>query len=68
MRKRGELDGLSNLTAFADQLEEACIETLGDGIMTKDLVSLVIPGTKVTAVNSLEFIRAIRERLERRLA
>ena len=68
LRKRGELDGLSDLTAFADQLEEACIETLGDGIMTKDLVSLVIPGTKVTSVNSLEFIRAIRERLERRLA
>lgn len=68
LRKRGELDGLSDLTAFADKLEDACIETLGDGIMTKDLVSLVVPGTKVTAVNSLEFIRAIRERLERRLA
>ena len=68
LRKRGELDGLSDLTAFADKLEDACIETLGDGIMTKDLVSLVVPGTKVTAVNSLEFIRAIREHLEKQLA
>ncbi len=68
LRKRGELDGLADLVNFADQLEGACIDTLGDGIMTKDLVGLVVPGTKATAVNSAEFIAAIRERLEKRLA
>ena len=68
LRKRGELDGLSDLVNFADQLEAACIDTLNDGIMTKDLVGLVIEGTNVTAVNSAAFISAIRERLERRLA
>ncbi len=68
LRKRGELDGLDDLMAFADHLEGACIDTLNDGIMTKDLVGLVSEGTKVTAVNSAAFIAAIRERLERRLA
>ncbi len=68
LRKRGELDGLSDLVSFADHLEGACIDTLNDGIMTKDLVGLVSEGTKVTAVNSAAFIAAIRERLEQRLA
>ena len=67
LRKRGELDGLAALVAFADDLEGACIDTLNDGIMTKDLVGLVEPGFSATAVNSLDFIRAIRTRLEKRL-
>ena len=70
LRKRGELDGLSDLMAFADKLEAACIQTLDDGIMTKDLTGLVIPEAKdsVKAVNSKEFIAAIRERLEASIA
>ena len=65
LRKRGELDGLTELVTYADRLEAACIETLSDGIMTRDLVGLVEPGTKVSAVNSADFLKAIRERLER---
>ena len=70
LRKRGELDNLPELMAFADKLEAACIKTLDDGIMTKDLTGLVIPECKdkVKAVNSKEFIAAIRERLEASLA
>ena len=70
LRKRGELDGLADLVTFADKLEAACIKTLDDGIMTKDLVGLVIPEAKagVKAVNSKAFISAIRERLEASLA
>ena len=68
LRKRGELDGLSDLVNFADKLEEACIDTLNDGIMTKDLVGLVSEGYTATAVNSIGFIKAIRERLEKKLA
>ncbi|MBR2011029.1 MAG: NADP-dependent isocitrate dehydrogenase [Clostridia bacterium] len=68
LRKRGELDQLPELIAFADALESACVETLNDGIMTKDLVGLVLPGTKTTAVNSKNFILAIKERLEKKLA
>ncbi len=68
LRKRGELDGLDELMSFADKLEEACIDTLNDGIMTKDLVGLVSEGYTATAVNSIGFIKAIRERLEAKLA
>ena len=70
LRKRGELDNLPDLVAFADKLEAACIQTLDDGIMTKDLTGLVIPECKdkVKAVNSKEFIAAIRERLEASIA
>ena len=70
LRKRGELDNLPELMAFADKLEAACIKTLDDGIMTKDLTGLVISECKdkVKAVNSKEFIAAIRERLEASLA
>ena len=68
LRRRGEMDGLADLVRFAGELEGACIDTLTDGIMTKDLVGLVTPGTKAEAVNSLDFIKAIRERLEKRLA
>jgi isocitrate dehydrogenase len=63
LRKRGELDGLDDLCEFAYRLEAACIKTLDDGIMTKDLVGLVSEGYEAKAVNSLEFIKAIRERI-----
>ena len=66
LRKRGELDGLTDLVAFADKLEEACIDTLNDGIMTKDLVGLVSEGYTATATNTIGFIKAIRERLEKK--
>ena len=68
LRKRGELDSLPELCDFADKLEEACIDTLGDGIMTKDLVGLVSEGYEAHAVNSIGFIKAIRERLEKKLS
>ena len=68
LRKRGELDGLCDLVKFADDLEASCIETLDQGIMTKDLVGLVVDGTKTTAVNSRDFIQAIRSNLEKKMA
>ena len=51
---------------FGDKLEEACIDTLNDGIMTKDLVGLV-DGMEAKAVLTKDFIAAIRERLEKKL-
>ncbi len=68
LRKRGELDGIPALVAFAGKLEAAAIETIESGIMTGDLVSLwegEVPAKKVT---SLEFLRAIRTRLEEKLS
>ena len=67
LRKRGELDDLKNLVRFADALEKACIQTLDAGIMTKDLVGLV-EGKQVKAVNTRDFILAIKSRLEKLLA
>ena len=67
LRKRGELDELPELVSFADKLEEACIDTLNQGIMTKDLVGLVVEGTQTKAVNSIDFIKAIRTNLEKKL-
>ena len=63
LRKRGELDELPELVAFADRLEAACIKTLNDGVMTKDLAGLVEDKSAVTAVNSEQFLKAIRERM-----
>ena len=67
LRQRGLKDGLEQLVGFADALEAACFDTLGEGIVTKDLVNLM-EGVTPKAVNSAQFISAIRERLERRLA
>ncbi len=68
LRRRGELDGLADLSAFADKLEEACYDTLNAGVMTKDLVGLVEPGFSATAVTSEEFLDAVAARLETKLA
>ena len=67
LRKRGELDGIDELVGFADTLEKACLDTLADGIATKDLVGLM-EGVEAKAVTSAGFIAAIRERLEKALA
>ena len=66
LKKRGELDGLTDLVDFGQKLEAACIDTLNAGIMTKDLCSLA-EGITPTAVDSEGFIRAIRARLEEKL-
>lgn len=63
LRKRGELDGLSDLMAFADRLEAACFAVLQGGTMTKDLVGLTEPGFTATAVDTESFIDAIAARL-----
>ena len=65
--KRGELDGLPELCRFAKTLEDACLEVIEGGTLTKDLAGLLEPGTCANVVNSAEFIHAIRERLEEKL-
>ena len=66
-RKRGELDNLPELVNYADQLEAACLDTLNEGIVTKDLANLM-EGVTPQVKNSADFMAAIRERLEERLA
>ena len=66
LKKRGELDGLPGLVAFGEALEAASLQTLNDGVMTKDLCALA-EGVTPTAVDSEGFIKAIRQRLEAKL-
>ncbi len=61
--KRGEKDDLPELMQFAKKLEQACLDTLNEGIMTKDLCPLAI-GICTTQVNTDEFIQAIRQHLD----
>ena len=63
LRKRGELDGNGALSAFAEKLEQACIRTVEDGKMTRSL-SLISTCSEPVILNSLDFIRAIRETLD----
>ena len=63
LRKRGELDGISELSDFADKLEAACINTIESGKMTKDL-ALITTLENPVVLNSENFIKAIRETLE----
>lgn len=67
LRKRGQLDEIPELVSFADKLEKAVLDTMGQGIMTKDLVGLVDEGFEAHAVTSEEFIAAIRKNLEKSL-
>ena len=62
LRKRGELDGLADLQAFADRLEKATLATIESGRMTKDLVSLY--EGEATGLNSDAFLDAIAQTLE----
>lgn len=62
LRKRGELDGLPELSAFADALEAATVGTIESGVMTKDLIGIsTLPEKR--AVNSMEFLDEIAARL-----
>ncbi len=60
LRKRGELDGIQELQDLADKLDKACIKTVEDGKMTKSL-SLISTCENPVILNSLDFIKAIRE-------
>ena len=62
LRKRGELDNNLELVSFADKLEKASLQTIEDGVMTKDLAMLT-DLKEVKTVNTYEFIKEIRSRL-----
>ena len=64
MRKRGELDNNSELIEFANNLEKASIKTINEGVMTKDL-ALLSELDNIKVSNSAEFIKEIRNRLEK---
>ena len=65
LKKRGELDGNAELTAFAEKLEKVCIFVIERGTMTKDLAALW-EGDAPNIVTGEGFIAAIRRELENR--
>ncbi len=62
LRKRGELDGLADLVAFADRLEKATRDTIEAGQMTGDLARITTLPNPET-LDSEGFIKAIATRL-----
>ena len=62
LRKRGELDELPDLVAFADRLEAATLATIEAGEMTGDLARITTLPNPVT-LSTGEFIGAIAKRL-----
>ena len=63
LKKRGQLDNVPELSAFAEKLEKATVQTIEEGVMTGDLAVLSnLPGKK--KVNTERFLLEIKERLE----
>ena len=62
LKKRGEMDELPELVAFAEKLEKATIDTIESGVMTKDLY-LISELENKTQVDTLGFLEAIASRL-----
>lgn len=65
LRKRGELDNLPELVKFADNLENATIETIEEGVMTGDLYLLSTLESK-KKVNTEDFLKEINLRLAKK--
>lgn len=64
LAKRGELDGIEELVAFAKKLEAATLATIESGYMTGDLVPLFNKeGVTPVKLESREFLRKIAEKL-----
>lgn len=64
LKKRGELDGLPELCAFATRLENACVRTIEEGEMTGDLIPLFErEGIVPKKLTSREFLCAVAQRL-----
>ncbi|MDD3959406.1 MAG: NADP-dependent isocitrate dehydrogenase [Oscillospiraceae bacterium] len=62
LRKRAQLDSLPDLEDFANRVEKASIDTIGSGMITKDLDALLDHPNKMT-VNTSEFLKNIASRL-----
>ncbi len=62
LRKRGELDGLDDLVAFANRLEQVTLDTIEAGDMTGDLARITtLPNPRTLSTEG--FIEAIASRM-----
>ena len=67
LRKRGEMDGSSEVVKFADKLEQAAVATVENGTMTGDLLAPAEKKSSNKKVNTEEFIDAIAATLQKKL-
>jgi len=58
---RGKFDGNIELQKFSKKIENACINTVTSGMMTKDLALLIGKNTKW--LNTKEFIQKVKEKI-----
>lgn len=64
LKKRGELDGIKELSDFAERLEKATLSTIESGKMTGDLAGIFKKeGVTPIKLNSREFLQAIAGKL-----
>ncbi len=61
---RGKFDGTPELEAFADDLEQVCIDTVESGAMTKDLAMLI--GPDQPWMTTQQFLNKLDENLKKR--
>jgi isocitrate dehydrogenase len=63
--QRGELDGTPEVVAFAESLEQACIDTVDvDGIMTKDLALACGKTGRDDYVTTTDYLNAVERRMK----
>lgn len=63
--QRGKLDNTPELVAFAENLEQACIDTVDvDGIMTKDLALACGKKERADYVTTTEYLNAVERRMK----
>ena len=63
LRKRGELDSISELCDFADKLEKATVQTIEEGVMTGDL-ALLSKLDNIKKVDTETFLKEVDKRLK----
>ncbi|MFI1966698.1 NADP-dependent isocitrate dehydrogenase [Streptomyces pathocidini] len=63
---RGKLDGTPEVVEFAGTLEEVCAETVGEGLMTRDLARLV--SREQPWLTTEQFLEALDTGLQKRMA
>lgn len=66
LRKRGDLDGTEQVTAFADRMEQAVLACIAGGVMTRDLARIVngtLEPPRDSWVDTAGFIDAVARRL-----
>jgi isocitrate dehydrogenase len=62
---RGTFDGTPDVTNYALALESACVDTVENGHMTKDLAALIGPDQPY--LNTTDFMDAVAKRLAKNL-